>query len=141
MSEENTSIALSALRSFMMAMNEWEEQFFHKQEALAEGESPDDLNEEYRQALEIIYNRFVVINKVNCGRLVDLGCARPATYNVDSDILSIISSDDKLVVIRIEQTVGLEAQCLIHFAKRNGQWVIIKKESLDYREKWSRAPL
>jgi hypothetical protein len=139
---DNRSAALNLLNEFMVAMNTWEIDFFQaRKESLKKGEDDPGLKVAYGEELKRILDHFAIEDKANFGRLIDLGCTNPPTYDVGSDVLEIISSESQEVIVGVEQTVGAEVSSRITLVFKKGDWKIKKKESLGYDEKWKRSPL
>jgi hypothetical protein len=88
-----------------------------------------------------LLNQFALKDKSNFGRLIDLGCINPPTYDPQSDVIEIVSAESDEVVVGVEQTVGAEVTSKITLVYKVGGWKIKKKESLDYNDKWKRSPL
>lgn len=134
--------ALKALKDFMHKMNQWECEFFKvRKKQLDKGEDNPSTKEFYKGELEKILESSAIKDKSNFGRLIDLGCTNPPTYDVSSDKIEVVSAMQKEVVIRIEQTVGVELVAKMTMTLISGLWKIKKKEDLGYDEKWRRAPL
>lgn len=134
--------ALKVLNDFMHKMNAWECEFFRvRKRQLDEGEDDPSTKALYKEELEKILESFAIKDKSNFGRLIDLGCTNPPTYDPDSDIVEVVSALQGEVVIRIEQTVGVQLVSRITMVSVSGLWKIKKKEDLGYDDKWKRSPL
>ncbi|QHG68219.2 NTF2 fold immunity protein [Pseudomonas putida] len=131
-----------SLIAFMGEMKVWEVDFFAKRKlTLGEGVDKVGLKEEYAHELERILNKYAMKDKFNYGRLIDLGCTKPATYDPDSDRFEILESDEKNLTVRVQQVNGAETISRIYMAQKEGEWKIKKREVLNFDEKWRRAPL
>ncbi|MGN8262014.1 NTF2 fold immunity protein [Pseudomonas sp. SMSB3] len=131
-----------ALVEFMGEMNAWEIEFFYKRkQALGKGIDDPRLKEEYRQKLELILKGYVIEDKFNYGRLIDLGCAKPATYDPDVDEIDILGGDEKSLVLHVQQVRGAGITSKIYMVMKEGKWKVKKKEILSFDERWRRAPL
>ncbi|MGF6393562.1 NTF2 fold immunity protein [Pseudomonas plecoglossicida] len=138
-SKEN---AIEILMSFMREMNCWENEFFEKrQEALAKGVDDPKLRSEYSLKLESILDGCAVKDKSNYGRLIDLGCTKPATYDPDSDEVLGLEGSASEQVIQVQQLKGAETCSRFQLVFRDGRWKIKKKEIMDFNDKWRRSPL
>lgn len=134
--------ALKTLRDLMRKMNAWECDFFQvRKKQLDEGEDSASMKALYKEELEKILESFAIQDKSNFGRLIDLGCTNPPTYDAATDIVEVVSAVQGEVVIRIEQTVGVELVSRITMVLVSGLWKIKNKEDLGYDEKWRRSPL
>jgi len=143
MSRKNVSENVpSALVAFMEEMNVWEVEFFNKRkEALSKGIDDPALKEEYAQKLELILGRYAIRDKINYGRLIDLGCTNPATYDHNVDEVKAMESDEKNLIVQLRQVKGAETISRIYMVYKKDEWKIKRKEILSFDEKWRRAPL
>ncbi|CAI8951395.1 NTF2 fold immunity protein [Pseudomonas sp. IT-P4] len=134
--------ALERVNNFLAEMNSWEAEFFkiRKENLAGEGDGPE-VKVSFGSRLESILNKFAFKNKSNFGRLIDLGCVNPPTYDPQSDVVEVISMSGDEVVFQIQQTVGVEVTSRIVMVCKTGEWKIKKKESLGYDDKWKRSPL
>ncbi|WP_338922968.1 NTF2 fold immunity protein [Pseudomonas silesiensis] len=134
--------ALQFVNGFFIEMNLWEVEFFAaRKKNLASGRDDPELKNHYGEKLEDVLNRFALKDKSNFGRLIDLGCVNPPTYDPKTDVIDIISEGKNEVVVGVQQTVGAEVTSRITMIYKVGRWVIKKKESMTYDDKWKRAPL
>jgi hypothetical protein len=132
--------ALKNVKGFMAEMNSWEAEFFKiRKENLAGGGGPAIVS--FGGRLEEMLNKFALKDKSNFGRLIDLGCVKPPTYDPQSDIIEVVSVSGAEVVFQIQQTVGVEVTSRIVMVCKAGEWKIKKKESLGCGDKWKRSPL
>lgn len=132
----------SVLVGFLKKMNTWEVDFFERRkEVLSQGVEDSELNREYAQKLEGILDEHAVKDKSNYGRLIDLGCVRPATYDPETDEFEVISDDGDSITVQIQQVKGAETCSRIYLLRKGETWKIKKKEILTYDDKWRRAPL
>lgn len=143
MSRKNISEDVpNALVAFMEEMNVWELDFFDKRKkALSEGVDDPKLKEAYAQRLELILSKYVIKDKFNYGRLIDLGCTKPATYDPDVDEIKVLGGDEKNITVQVQQVKGAETISKIYMMFKEGEWKVKKKEILNFDEKWRRAPL
>ncbi|MDF3174915.1 hypothetical protein PshuTeo2_32090 [Pseudomonas hunanensis] len=82
----------------MREMNCWEVEFFgQRKKSLAQGVEDSQLKEKYAKQLEEILDKYAVKDKSNYGRLVDLGCTKPATYDPATDELEVLEGGEKTV--------------------------------------------
>ncbi|WP_256249896.1 NTF2 fold immunity protein [Pseudomonas sp. NBRC 111124] len=131
-----------ALIAFMAKMKVWEVEFFdRRKQALSKGVDDSELKGEYAQSLEVILCEYAIKDKSNYGRLIDLGCTKPATYDPDTDEIQVVGSDEKGLTVQVQQVGGAETASRIYVVCQKGEWKIKKKEILDFDEKWRRAPL
>ncbi|WXF87120.1 NTF2 fold immunity protein [Pseudomonas syringae pv. atrofaciens] len=70
--------------------------FQTKKKELTEGKGNFSLKEVYRNKLGEILKKYAIEDKSNFGRLIDLGCTNPPTYDPDSDVLETIASEKTL---------------------------------------------
>jgi hypothetical protein len=130
------------LNEFMSRMKVWETKFFHeRKKKLLAGIDDEGIKVEYGRYLREILVEFALEDKTNFGRLIDLGCTNPPTYDPDGDIVEVLSEKDDLVVLSIQQTSGAEVLSRVTFVYKLGAWRIKMKESLGYNDKWKRSPL
>lgn len=143
MAKERVVISIpSELVDFMREMNCWEVEFFEqRKEILALGVEDPELKERYTRKLEEIFDAYVVKDKSNYGRLIDLGCTRPATYDPATDELETLESGEKTLTIRVQQTKGSETCSRIYLVYKDGAWKIKRREVLSFDDKWRRSPL
>ena len=143
MTNEEVSLrALKSVNEFMVEMHSWEAEFFRiRKENLAGGGDDPAIKISFGDRLEEILNKVALKDKSNFGRLIDLGCVNPPTYDPQSDIIEVVSVSGDEVVLQIQQTVGVEVTSRMVMACKAGEWKIKKKESLGYDDKWKRSPL
>lgn len=131
-----------SLIEFMEEMNSWELDFFDKRKkALTEGADDSQLKNEYAQMLECILNKYAIKDKANYGRLLDLGCTKPATYDPSVDEIRVTGESNESLTVQIQQVRGAETTSQIQMVKKQDGWKIKRKEILTFDEKWRRAPL
>lgn len=134
--------AESTLIAFMRSMNDWEVEFYAvKMENLNKGVYRLDIYSGYVKWLEDILREFSVESKMNWGRLTDMGCIWPATYDVDRDKILHLSGDEKNSIIEVEPGPGSANHSRFYLKKNKEAWKIQRVEMLTYDEKWSRVPL
>ena len=132
----------SELVAFMREMNCWETEFFgQRKKNLAHGIEDSQLKEKYAKQLEEILDKYAVKDKFNYGRLVDLGCTKPATYDPATDELEVLDGGGKTLTIQVQQTKGAEICSKMYLVSKDGVWRIKKKEVLSFDDKWRRSPL
>lgn len=143
MTNEEVSLrALKSVNEFMVEMHSWEAEFFRiRKENLAGGGDDPAIKISFGDRLEEILNKVALKDKSNFGRLIDLGCVNPPTYDPQSDIIEVVSVSGDEVVLQIQQTVGVEVTSRMVMVCNAGEWKIKKKESLGYDDKWKRSPL
>lgn len=143
MTDKDRSLqALKVVNDFMANMNSWEVEFFRvRKENLAGGGDDPAIKARFSGKLEKVLQKFALKDKSNFGRLIDLGCTNPPTYDPQSDVIEVISVSDDEIVFQIQQTVGVEVTSRIFMVFKAGEWRIKKKESLGYDDKWRRSPL
>ncbi|WP_081498096.1 NTF2 fold immunity protein [Pseudomonas sp. GM74] len=143
MTDKDRSLqALKIVNDFMADMHSWEVEFFSvRKENLAGGGDDPAIKVRFSDKLEKVLQKFALKDKSNFGRLIDLGCTNPPTYDPQSDIIEVISVSDDEIVFQIQQTVGVEVTSRIFMVFKAGEWRIKKKESLGYDDKWKRSPL
>lgn len=132
----------SELVAFMREMNCWETELFdQRKKNLAHGIEDSQLKEKYAKQLEEILDKYAVKDKSNYGRLVDLGCTKPATYDPATDELEVLDGGGKTLTIQVQQTKGAETCSKMYLVSKDGVWRIKKKEVLSFDDKWRRSPL
>ena len=143
MANEDCSLqALKVVNEFMIDMNSWEVKFFNvRKENLAAGGDDPAIKAHFSVKLENVLQKYALKDKSNFGRLIDLGCTNPPTYDPHTDVIEVVSVGDDEIVVQIQQTVGLEVTSHIFMVLKGGEWKIKKKESLGYNDKWKRSPL
>lgn len=143
MSSKNRSEKVpEILLEFMKEMNAWENAFFDKRkQVLSKGLDDPELKNEYAKKLEGVLNKYVAKDKANYGRLIDLGCTKPATYDSDADEIEVLEEGDASLTVQLKQVKGAETVSRIYLVHKKDGWKIKKKEILTFDEKWRRAPL
>ena len=122
--------ARTALRSFMLEMNQWEKDFYKKKHcALESGGDVSDLE------------KWAFREKTNQGRLIDLGCSNPPTYDPETDVEDSVESIGGGVVVTIRQALGMLTISRFTMKEKTGKWMVKKKEFLNYKDKWQRSVL
>lgn len=140
--EYDKSNAKSTLMAFMRNMNAWEVEFYAvKIENFSKGVHGLDIYSDYVKWLEDILREFSAEGKINWGRLNDMGCIWPATYDVDRDSILLISEDEKNSTIEVKPGPGYYNYSKFYLKKSKGVWKIQKVEMLTHDDKWSRVPL
>lgn len=130
------------LIAFMREMNCWEIEFFdQRKKNLAQGVEDLELKDKYARKLEEILDRYSVKDKFNYGRLMDLGCTKPATYDPATDELELLGGDEKMLTVQVQQTKGAEMCSKMYLVSKGGYWKIKKKEVLSFDDRWRRSPL
>jgi len=131
-----------ALMEFMQQMNEWECEFFDKRkDGFAEGKDDIGLKQAYASKLKIIFDAFAFKDKSNYGRLIDLGCTRPATYDPGTDVVELVASSNGSMVVQVQQVKGAESCSRLYLVMKGGEWKIKKREVLSFDGKWQRVAL
>lgn len=108
---------------------------------MAHGIEDSQLKEKYAKQLEEILDKYVVKDKSNYGRLVDLGCTKPAAYDPATDELEVLDGGGKTLTIQVRQTKGAETCSKMYLVSKDGVWRIKKKEVLSFDDTWRRSPL
>jgi len=142
MADEELKQARSALKAFMSEMNQWEIRFYRaKQNALLENRDTEIVDKEGRSNLIEIISRWAFQDKANEGRLIDLGCTSPPSYDPESDVEEGAELEGGVAVFIIRQTTGLQNQFRFTLKRQGGEWKIKKKELLNFKDKWQRSVL
>ncbi|WP_159068959.1 NTF2 fold immunity protein [Burkholderia metallica] len=140
--DANIEQARSALRSFMLEMNEWEKDFYKKKRsALESGGDVSEIDDRARKDLSAILEKWAFQEKTNQGRLIDLGCSDPPTYDPGTDVEDSVESTDGEVVFTIRQTLGMLTLSRFTMKEKAGKWMVKKKEFLNFKDKWQRSVL
>lgn len=142
MSDKITQDASQFISEFFAEMNSWEVEFFAaRKKNIESGRDDPEVSAYYKVRLENILSRFAIKDKSNFGRLIDLGCTNPPTYDPKTDDIDIVSAGEDAIVVGVQQTVGAEVSSRITIVYTAKDWKIKKKESLGYDDKWKRSPL
>ncbi|MCA8002588.1 NTF2 fold immunity protein [Burkholderia metallica] len=140
--DANIEQARSALRSFMLEMNKWEKDFYKKKRsALESGGDVSEIDDRARKDLSAILEKWAFQEKTNQGRLIDLGCSDPPTYDPGTDVEDSVESTDGEVVFTIRQTLGMLTLSRFTMKEKAGKWMVKKKEFLNFKDKWQRSVL
>ncbi|MBA1190294.1 hypothetical protein G7Z99_14740 [Pseudomonas entomophila] len=132
----------STLLAFMSSMKDWEGEFFEVwKDNLSKGINGRGIYTDHINGLENILERFSVRGKLNWGRLIDLGCTKPVTYDPDIDSISVISQDEKKAILEVKSGYEYNNDSRFNMAKKYGSWKIVKIEILAYDGKWKRSAL
>lgn len=139
---DNFGQARMALRSFMFEMNHWEKNFYKKKRgALESAGDVSEIDDRARKDLLAILEKWAFQEKTNQGRLIDLGCSDPPTYDPETDVEESMESSDGEVVFTIRQTVGMQTIFRFTMKSKAGEWRVKKKEFLNFKDKWQRSVL
>jgi len=142
MAEEELVEAWDALKTFMSVMNQWEVRFYRaRQEALEASRDITAVNDEGRKDLTEILARWAFPEKTNQGRLIDLGCTNPPSYDPEDDVKESSEVRGGSVVFILRQAKGLQNKFRFTLKRREGEWRIKKKELLNYKDQWQRSVL
>ncbi|MBN3842250.1 NTF2 fold immunity protein [Burkholderia sp. Ac-20349] len=142
MIDEELKLARSALKEFMSEMNQWETRFYRaKQNALHEHLDTEAIDKAGRSNLIEIINRWAFPDKANGGRLIDLGCTSPPSYDPDSYVEDGAEMEGGVATFTICQTTGLKNKFRFTLKCQDGEWKIKKKELLNFKDKWQRSVL
>ncbi len=142
MAGDDLDKARGALRSFMAEMKRWELGFYHeKLDALKSGRDATAIDNQGRKELSEILEKWSIPDKTNRGRLIDLGCSDPSTYDPESDVEDDAELSDVGAVFTIHQKTGLQTISRFTLNFKSGVWKIKKKEFLNFKDKWQRSVL
>ncbi|MCO1433565.1 RhsIA family immunity protein [Burkholderia vietnamiensis] len=140
--DDNVEQARAALRSFMLEMNRWEKDFYEKKHsALKDGGDVSGIDVRARKDLSAILEKWAFQEKTNQGRLIDLGCSDPPTYDPETDVEDSVESTDGEVIFTIRQTSGMLTISRFTMKEMAGKWMVKKKEFLNFKDKWQRSVL
>ncbi|WP_157643400.1 NTF2 fold immunity protein [Burkholderia ubonensis] len=140
--EGDLNSARIALKSFMIDLKSWEVDFYRKKMlAINDGGDVKVLDDEARVRLTEILEKWAVSDKTNRGRLIDLGCSDPPTYDPESDVEEDAEIINKDAVITVRQMTGMKTLSRFTLSNKEGAWKIKKKEYLNYKDKWQRSVL
>ena len=140
--EYDKSDAESTLIAFMRNMNAWEVDFYTvKMENLRKGVHSLDIYSDHVNWLEDILREFSAESKMNWGRLSDMGCIWPATYDVDRDDILLLSRDERKSIIEVKPGLGAFNHSKFCLKKSKEIWKIHRVDMLTYDNKWSRVSL
>ncbi|WP_243772216.1 NTF2 fold immunity protein [Burkholderia anthina] len=142
MMDGNFDQARTALKSFMFEMNHWEKNFYKKKRgALENGSDVSEIDGRARKDLLVILEKWTFQEKTNQGRLIDLGCSDPPTYDPETDVEERVESSGGEVVFTIRQTVGMLTISRFTMKSKAGEWKVKKKEFINFKDKWQRSVL
>ncbi|URX61439.1 RhsIA family immunity protein [Luteibacter anthropi] len=142
MTDDDLEQARSALRTFMSDMKRWELGFYHeKLDAVKNGRDATLIDNQGRKELSEVLEKWSLQDKTNQGRLIDLGCSDPSTYDPDSDIEGSAEFTDGDAIFTIHQKTGLQTISRFTLNLESGAWKIKRKEFLNYKDKWQRSVL
>lgn len=126
----------------MLEMNQWEKDFCKKKpNALESGGDVSEIDGRARKDLSAILEKWAFQEKTNQGRLIDLGCSDPPTYDPETDVEDSVESTDGEVVFTIRQTLGMLTISRFTMKEKAGRWMVKKKEFLNFKDKWQRSVL
>lgn len=140
--EFDKNYAESTLLAFMSSMKDWEGEFFKvRKDNLGKGIDGREIYTDYINRLENILEKFSVEGKLNWGRLTDLGCTKPVTYDPDIDSISVISQDEKKATLEVKSGYEYNNDSRFNMVRKYESWKIAKIEILTYDGKWKRSAL
>lgn len=138
----NTSEALPRIRKFMDEMKVWESIFYSKKmNLIINGVETFALDEEYRKKLRVILEEYVVDAGKNYGRIIDLGAGDPTAYDFSTDQVESTAEAGDKVVHTYKRSTGFENTYRFTLQKKQGHWLILKKELFSHDEKWTAIPI
>ncbi|MBW5413409.1 NTF2 fold immunity protein [Pseudomonas sp. MAG002Y] len=136
------SDALTVLKDFMTEMNEWENEYYDLLMKHIEcGEDTELIDDQYREKLKIILERYVLNVGKNYRRLISLNPGSPTTYNFERDVIKPIESTPKQITYLHQQSVGFKNEFKITLKKVENTWKISKRQLLDENDKWYPASI
>ncbi|QVN19994.1 NTF2 fold immunity protein [Burkholderia pyrrocinia] len=139
---DNFEEARSALRSFVLEMKQWERNFYRQKRGDLEGGlDVTAIDDRAREDLSGILEKWAFQDKTNRGRLIDLGCSDPPTYDPETDVEDNVEENGDELIFTIHQTVGLLTLFRFTMKNKDGEWKIKKKEFFNYKDKWQRSVL
>ena len=112
-----------------------------KHSALKSGGDVSGIDDRARKNLSAILEKWAFQEKTNQGRLIDLGCSDPPTYDPETDVEDSVESTDGEVVFTIRQTSGILTISRFTMKEKAGKWMVKKKEFLNFNDKWQRSVL
>lgn len=142
MADEDLNQARLALNSFMSQMNQWESRFYRdKREAVEAGRDSGPIDDAARARLTEILASHAYSEPKNEGRLIDLGCTDPPSYDPASDVEESAVVEKGTVVFVMQQKVGMQNTYRFTLKRQGDSWKINKKELLNFQDKWQRSVL
>lgn len=136
------SDALTVLKDFMTEMNEWENEYYDLLMKHIEcGEDTELIDDQYREKLKIVLERYVLNAGKNYRRLISLNSGSPTTYNFERDVIKPIESTPKQITYLHQQSVGFKNEFKITLKKVENTWKISKRQLLDENDKWYPASI
>ncbi len=140
--DDDFELARKALKSFMLEMNQWEKGFYkQKRGALEGGHDVSEIDKNARKDLSGILEKWAFQGKTNQGRLIDLGCSDPPTYDPETDVEDSVESAGGEVVFTIHKTTGMLTVFRFTMKNKAEEWRIKKKEFLNFKDEWQRSVL
>lgn len=112
-----------------------------KHSALESGGDVSEIDGHARKDISAILEKWAFQEKTNQGRLIDLGCSDPPTYDPETDVGDSVESAGGEVVFIIRQTLGMLTISRFTMKEKAGKWMVKKKEFLDFNDKWQRSVL
>lgn len=136
---ENSS-SIDVLKDFFGEMHRWESKYYSKLRPLLESDAPQDdvdaVQEEAKNVLASIYDRFGIIGKKNRNRIDGLSLSDPPAYESAPNILEKAENDDGTAIYTVKKLFGLQGQYRYTVKKRGDNWILAKREFLDHEQKW-----
>ncbi|WP_175037133.1 NTF2 fold immunity protein [Burkholderia contaminans] len=112
-----------------------------KHSALESGGDVSEIDGHARKDILAILEKWAFQEKTNQGRLIDLGCSDPPTYDPETDVEDSVEFTGGEVVFIIRQTLGMLTISRFTMKEKAGKWMVKKKEFLDFNDKWQRSVL
>lgn len=128
----------STLEGFMQDMFDWEMNYYGRWINASCDATGPELESEMREDLLKIFNRYVVKAGRNYDRLENLVCGKIPEYDHVHDKLEVIHIGADKVLVVIEKLRGLKSTYRLTFSKRNGAFMLSKRDFQDER-KWCRT--
>ncbi|AMA45816.1 hypothetical protein APT63_09345 [Pseudomonas sp. 22-AL-CL-001] len=91
-----------------------------------------------REDLLKIFDKYVVRGSRNYDRLENLVCGKIPEYDHVHDKVEVISVDANKILVVIEKLRGLKPTYRLTFSKRNGVFMLLKRDFKDEGE-WCRT--
>lgn len=116
-SEKENAIFL--LKSFIIAMNEWEQHEPLLRDAIFNNGDVDSLKRKMKEELDYIYNEFCTKKERKYGRQTSLDCGSPPDYSSDEEILKVEEVKGNKLEVYTKQNIGVrnDFRYTLHYKK------------------------
>ena len=121
-------------------MNEWDKKFHPKIDYLINSNSKhhviEAMQQEARNALVDIFDRFGVAGKKNSNRIEGLGLEDPPNYDAIPNVTEVDESGGSKVIYLVEKITGLGGNYKYTLICKNNRWILSKREFFNHDGRW-----